>query len=76
MRAFQEADAGDFFGRELLTQLLLARMQEQVPLGRFLAVVGPSGSGKSSVVRAGLVPAIRQRRAARLAELVRGRNVP
>src|SRR5215211_5151742 len=60
LRAFQEADAGDFFGRELLTQLLLARMQEQVPLGRFLAVVGPSGSGKSSVVRAGLVPAIRR----------------
>src|SRR5215213_3334691 len=60
LRAFQEADAGDFFGRELLTQLLLTRMQEQVPLGRFLAVVGPSGSGKSSVVRAGLVPAIRR----------------
>jgi len=60
LRAFQEADADDFFGREVLTQLLLARMQEQVPLGRFLAVVGPSGSGKSSVVRAGLVPAIRR----------------
>ncbi len=60
LRAFQEADADDFFGRELLTQLLLTRMQEQVPLGRFLAVVGPSGSGKSSVVRAGLVPAIRR----------------
>jgi serine/threonine protein kinase len=60
LRAFQEADAGDFFGREMLTQLLLARMQEQVPLGRFLAVVGPSGSGKSSVVRAGVVPAIRR----------------
>ncbi len=28
--------------------------------GRFLAVVGPSGSGKSSVVRAGLIPALRQ----------------
>src|SRR6185369_6843929 len=39
---------------------LLSRMQDQVPLGRFLAVVGPSGSGKSSVVRAGLVPAIRR----------------
>jgi NAD(P)-dependent dehydrogenase (short-subunit alcohol dehydrogenase family) len=35
LRAFQEADADDFFGRELLTQLLLTRMQEQVPLGRF-----------------------------------------
>ena len=60
LRAFQEADAADFFGREVLTQLLLERMQEQVPLRRFLAVVGPSGSGKSSVVRAGLVPALRR----------------
>jgi WD40 repeat protein/serine/threonine protein kinase len=60
LRAFQEADAGDFFGRDMLTQLLLARMQEQSPFGRFLAVVGPSGSGKSSVVRAGVVPAIRR----------------
>src|SRR6185369_8137481 len=60
LRPFQEADADDFFGRQALTQLLLARMQEQVPLSRFLAVVGPSGSGKSSVVRAGLVPAIRK----------------
>jgi WD40 repeat protein/serine/threonine protein kinase len=60
LRAFQEADADDFFGRDLLIRLLLARIQEQVPLGRFLAVVGPSGSGKSSVVRAGLVPAIRR----------------
>jgi WD40 repeat protein/serine/threonine protein kinase len=60
LRAFQEADADDFFGREVLTQLLLTRLQEQVPLGRFLAVVGPSGSGKSSVVHAGLAPAIRR----------------
>jgi len=58
--AFYEADASDFFGREALTQLLLARMQERGALSRFLAVVGPSGSGKSSVVRAGLVPAIRR----------------
>jgi WD40 repeat protein len=59
LRAFQEADAADFFGREALTQLLLARMQEPAEYARFLAVVGPSGSGKSSVVRAGLVPAIK-----------------
>jgi WD40 repeat protein/serine/threonine protein kinase len=60
LRAFQEADAADFFGRQTLTQQLLARLQEQGPFQRFLAVVGPSGSGKSSVVRAGLVPALRQ----------------
>jgi DNA-binding SARP family transcriptional activator len=59
LRAFQEADAPDFFGRETLTQQLLARLAEDGPYSRFLAVVGPSGCGKSSVVRAGLVPALR-----------------
>lgn len=59
LRAFHEADAGDFFGREELTNQLVARLSEDAELSRFLAVVGPSGSGKSSVVRAGLVPALR-----------------
>jgi WD40 repeat protein/transcriptional regulator with XRE-family HTH domain len=59
LRAFQEADAPDFFGRETLTAHLLARLAETAELARFLAVVGPSGSGKSSVVRAGLLPALR-----------------
>ncbi|MGZ8566779.1 MAG: nSTAND1 domain-containing NTPase, partial [Actinomycetota bacterium] len=60
LRAFTEADANDFFGRGDLTQRLLARLREGPPGSRFLAVVGPSGGGKSSVVRAGLVPAIRR----------------
>ncbi len=68
LRAFAEADAADFFGRETLIQELLRRMSEVGDpaagvgheLARFLAVVGPSGSGKSSVVRAGLIPALRQ----------------
>ena len=60
LRAFQEADAGDFFGREALTRRLLARLGEQGEACRFLAVVGPSGSGKSSVVRAGLLPSLRR----------------
>lgn len=68
LRAFSEADTVDFFGRETLIQELLRRMSEVNDptagvgreLARFLAVVGPSGSGKSSVVRAGLVPALRQ----------------
>ena len=60
LRAFGEADAADFFGRAALTEQLLARMREPHPLARFLAVVGPSGSGKSSVVRAGLVPALKR----------------
>jgi serine/threonine protein kinase/WD40 repeat protein len=60
LRAFLEADAADFFGREALTARLVHRLEEDVGASRFLAVVGPSGSGKSSVVRAGLVPAIRR----------------
>jgi len=60
LRAFTEADARDFFGRGELTQRLVARLREEGPASRFLTVVGPSGSGKSSVVRAGVVPAIRQ----------------
>jgi hypothetical protein len=59
LRPFVEADAVDFFGREALVDLLIARLAEDVDGRRFLAVVGPSGSGKSSAVRAGLVPALR-----------------
>jgi WD40 repeat protein/transcriptional regulator with XRE-family HTH domain len=59
LRAFQEADAPDFFGRESLAQRLRDRLGEETELARFLAVVGPSGAGKSSVVRAGLLPAVR-----------------
>jgi WD40 repeat protein/class 3 adenylate cyclase len=56
LRAFAEDDAGDFFGREALTEHLVERLEQT----RFLGVVGPSGSGKSSVVRAGLLPRIRE----------------
>lgn len=52
--AFSPDDADNFFGRELLTAELLARLVSS----RFLAVVGPSGSGKSSVVNAGVLPAL------------------
>ncbi len=60
LRAFDEADSADFFGRDVLVKALVARMGEAGPYARFLAVVGPSGSGKSSVVRAGLLPALRR----------------
>src|ERR1044071_6784377 len=43
LRAFGEADAADFFGREVLAQRLLERLAEEGELARFLAVVGPSG---------------------------------
>jgi WD40 repeat protein/DNA-binding SARP family transcriptional activator/tRNA A-37 threonylcarbamoyl transferase component Bud32 len=59
LRPFVEADTIDFFGREALVQRLVGRLAEPVEARRFLAVVGPSGSGKSSAVRAGLVPALR-----------------
>ena len=59
LRPFGEADAADFFGRGELVDRLIGRLNERGPESRFLSVVGPSGSGKSSVVRAGLVPAIR-----------------
>ncbi len=60
IEAFDEADAEIFFGRENLVQNLLERMREMGEYANFLAVVGPSGSGKSSVVKAGLLPALRQ----------------
>ncbi|MBE2266930.1 MAG: protein kinase, partial [Anaerolinea sp.] len=60
LRAFQSADAADFYGRDSLIAQLLSRMTSDGDTSRFLAVVGPSGSGKSSVVKAGLLPKIRE----------------
>ena len=56
LRPFQEKHARYFFGREALTQWLL----EDVRVGNFLAIIGPSGSGKSSLARAGLVAALKR----------------
>lgn len=50
------ADAADFFGREALTAELVGYLRDR----SLLAVVGASGSGKSSLVRAGLIPALEQ----------------
>ncbi|WP_442792269.1 nSTAND1 domain-containing NTPase [Amycolatopsis sp. NBC_01307] len=55
LAAFGAADASRFFGRERLVEKLTTRLSRQ----RFLAVLGASGSGKSSLLRAGLVPAVR-----------------
>ena len=60
LQPFEEADAEDFFGREMLIEKLLERLQEPGDINRFLAVIGPSGSGKSSVVKAGMIPALRR----------------
>nr|HMN62675.1 ATP-binding protein [Anaerolinea sp.] len=57
LQYYDEADADRFFGRELLTAKLVARLAQS----RFLAVIGDSGSGKSSLVRAGGVPGLPRR---------------
>lgn len=46
LRAFGEGDAHDFFGRAALVEQLLNRLSERDDHARFLALVGPSGSGK------------------------------
>lgn len=51
LRPFHEEHAKFFFGRESDVQ----RLVEKLKSNRFLSVIGPSGSGKSSVVRAGLI---------------------
>ncbi len=68
LQVFEEEHAEFYFGREALIPQLVEKLE---PLGahsrsvstrfaQFLAVLGASGSGKSSLVRAGLVPALRQ----------------
>ncbi|QIS10088.1 hypothetical protein [Nocardia arthritidis] len=52
LAAFQIEDAGRFFGREQLIDDLLKRLAAR----RFVAVFGASGAGKSSLLRAGLMP--------------------
>ena len=66
LRYFREEDAAFFFGRDLYINLL----QESIARLPLLAVVGASGSGKSSVVRAGLIPRLRQSRSAPVWEAV------
>ncbi|MEV2193684.1 helix-turn-helix domain-containing protein [Streptomyces phaeochromogenes] len=52
---FETGDSGLFFGREQLTADLVDLLSRR----RFAAVFGPSGSGKSSLLRAGLIPVLR-----------------
>ena len=62
LRPFSEADARDFFGRERLVDRLIDTFDQTGTSGRIAAVIGPSGIGKSSVVRAGLLPQLRRGR--------------
>ncbi|MBP7692541.1 MAG: CHAT domain-containing protein, partial [Anaerolineales bacterium] len=57
LQYFSEHDADKFYGRELLTAKLAGKLRTS----RFLPViVGSSGSGKSSVIRAGVIPALKR----------------
>jgi WD40 repeat protein/serine/threonine protein kinase len=54
LSAFQQADAGRFFGREAEVDVVVGRLRHQA----LVTIAGPSGSGKSSFVRAGVIPAL------------------
>lgn len=56
LRAFSESDASDYFGREHLVGEVASQLEAD---RRLVAIVGPSGSGKSSLVRAGVLPRLR-----------------
>ncbi|YAG10061.1 caspase family protein [Nostoc sp. DSM 114167] len=55
LSAFSEEDSQYFYGREALTQELIHQLRDR----SFLAVIGASGSGKSSIVQAGVIPQLR-----------------
>jgi serine/threonine protein kinase len=55
LNAFQETDANRFFGRTREIAAMLGRLHERPLIG----VVGPSGVGKSSFIRAGLIPTLK-----------------
>jgi basic membrane lipoprotein Med (substrate-binding protein (PBP1-ABC) superfamily) len=55
LRPFAVADAGDFFGREALIDRVLDQFHGGA---RLVTLIGPSGSGKSSVMAAGVLPRV------------------
>lgn len=61
LMAFEEADAAIFFGRDTETQQALDRVRQLRHFGgpRLLVFLGASGCGKSSLVRAGVMPRLR-----------------
>ena len=59
LKAFEEQDAGFFFGREAATAEVLDRMSRLLGGTGLLVVSGVSGAGKSSLLRAGVLPRLR-----------------
>src|SRR5215469_2009407 len=59
LAAFEERDAAFFFGREAAAGALLERMSRLLAGAGLLVVSGASGAGKSSLLRAGVLPQIR-----------------
>ncbi|MFE5967356.1 hypothetical protein [Streptomyces sp. NPDC056463] len=62
LRSFDTDEAERFFGRETLVHRVMERLELSVADHRPLAVVAPSGAGKSSLLRAGLLPGLAQGR--------------
>lgn len=60
LASFEPEDAAWFFGREWPTAQLIDRLDRTLREGGLSAVVAPSGAGKSSLLRAGLMPALRR----------------
>ena len=60
LNTFEEHDAAFFYGREAATTQVLVRMSRQIDGGAGLLVIsGASGAGKSSLLRAGVLPRMR-----------------
>lgn len=64
LEAYDEDEAAVYFGREVQAAELTRRLHASAgsPADRFLLLTGASGSGKSSLVRAGVMPRLRRRR--------------
>ncbi|AOS62232.1 ATP-binding protein [Actinoalloteichus hymeniacidonis] len=58
LTAFRTQDAAWFFGRDALVSRLLADLAERLTTGKPLVLVGDPGAGKSSLLAAGLLPAV------------------
>lgn len=78
LQYFDESDADIFFGRETLISHLVEQIQyrEKSRQVQFLAIIGASGSGKSSIIRAGLVPALKRDSRPHLVQIITPTEYP